>query len=81
MIHPVGATDGCWLGGELGIVGIMARVLRLRGAEWVEERRSVCAFIHSLTNSSTHPLICTADISQVPSVCYTERCQWGEEPS
>ena len=55
MIHPLGATHGCWVGGELGIVGIMARVLQLRGAEWVEEGRSVCAFIHSLTHEYIHP--------------------------
>ena len=48
---------------------------------WTEERRSVCAFIHSLM---VHPLIllfCTATVSQVPSVCDAERCPWGGEPS
>ena len=61
----VGATDRRWVGEELDVICIMARVLRLHCAGWVEERTFgdgeislfMYSFIHSLTHSLIHPLV------------------------
>lgn len=67
---PVAATDGYRVGAELGIIPIIAKVLWLPCAGWVEQRTFgdweimfVLSFIHSFTNSSTHPFMYATNIS------------------